>query len=222
MRTRSTSILIAVAGRRREHAFTLAELMITVSLSVLLTTGIICGYLFELHMYEITNIKLGATDDARKALIKLTDEIRSAWKVQIGSGDLNSFTEVASNTYQQGNAIQISMDAANTNNWIRYWYETNAASVNGLNGLNTNYTKLLRTVDGANYSLVIAHSITNLVPVFTAEDSNGNVLTNNVNNRVIGMTLQFYQMEYPMVNIGPGNYYDFYQLRTRVTRRTFY
>jgi Tfp pilus assembly protein PilW len=219
MRTRSSSILIAVAGRRREHAFTLAELMITVSLSVLLTTGIIYGYLFELHMYEITNIKLGATDDARKALIKLTDEIRSAWKVQIGSGDLNSFTEVVSNAYQQGNAIQISMDAANTNNWIRYWYETNAASANGLN---TNYTKLLRTVDGANYSLVIAHSITNLNPVFTAEDSNGNVLTNNVNNRVIGMTLQFYQMEYPMVNIGPGNYYDFYQLRTRVTRRTFY
>jgi len=219
MKTRCISIPNAVAGRPREHAFTLAEMMVTLSIFLMMTAGVIYAYLFELHMYQITNVKLSATDDARKAVIKLTDEIHSAWKVQVGTGDLNSFTEVASNAYQQGNALQIFMDAANTNNWIRYWYQTNDVTAAGLNA---NYTKLLRTVDGASYSLVIAHSITNLVPVFTAEDSYGNVISTNVNNRVIGMTLQFYQLEYPTVNIGPGNLYDFYQLHTRVTRRTLY
>jgi hypothetical protein len=55
--------------------------------------------------------------------------------------------------------------------------------------------------------------------VFAAEDHLGNVLTNSQNNRVIGLRLQFYQIAFPVVAVGPGNYYDFYQLRTRVTRR---
>ncbi len=214
MRTRSAPMPIAVASRRQAQAFTLAEMMITATLFMILVAGIIYAHLFGLHMYQLTSIKLAASDDARKGFIKLTDEIRSAWKVQVGSGNLNTFTEVAANAYQQGNALQIYMDASNTNNWVRYWYQTNSAA--------TDYTKLLRTVNGASYSLVIAHSITNLVPLFTAEDSNGNVINSNVNNRVIGMTMQFYQLEYPVVNIGTGNYYDFYQLHTRITRRTLY
>jgi hypothetical protein len=55
--------------------------------------------------------------------------------------------------------------------------------------------------------------------VFTSEDFAGNVLNNNLNNRVIGVTLQFYQLEAPPVLIGPGSLYDFYQLRTKITRR---
>jgi hypothetical protein len=66
--------------------------------------------------------------------------------------------------------------------------------------------------------MVVANAITNSM-VFTSEDYTGTVLTNNLNNRVIGMTLQFYQLEYPTVPIGPGAFYDFYQLRTKITRR---
>jgi hypothetical protein len=40
-------------------------------------------------------------------------------------------------------------------------------------------------------------------------------LTNNQNNRVIAMTLHFYQPEYP----GGVKGSDFYHLHTRVTRR---
>ena len=64
----------------------------------------------------------------------------------------------------------------------------------------------------------MASAISNQV-VFTAENHLGQVLTNNNNNRVIGLTLQFYQLQYPTINIGPGGLYDFYQLRTRITRR---
>jgi hypothetical protein len=55
--------------------------------------------------------------------------------------------------------------------------------------------------------------------VFTAEDYAGNVQLNNFNNRVIGVTLQFFQLQTPTVPIGPGCLYDFYQLRTKITRR---
>lgn len=214
MKTRSFSSNLPAAACRREWAFTMTEMMVSATLFLLLVVGVLYGYMFGLNMYQITRVKLGASDDTRKAVIRLTDEIRSAWKVQIGTGDLSTFTEVASNALQQGNALRIYMETDSTNTWIRYWYQTNAAAAN--------YSKLLRTEDGFVSSLVIANSITNAVPIFTAEDPNGNILNNNINNQVIGLTLQFYQLEYPRVNIGAGNYYDFYQLHTRITRRTLY
>jgi hypothetical protein len=77
---------------------------------------------------------------------------------------------------------------------------------------------LKRTTNGSTAVSIVANSITNQL-VFTAENFKGQVLTDNENNRVIGLTLQFYQIAYPIVQIGPGSYYDFYQLRTKITRR---
>ena len=65
---------------------------------------------------------------------------------------------------------------------------------------------------------IVANSITNQL-IFTAEDFRGTIQTNNENNRVIGMTLQFYQIQYPIVLIGAGQYYEFYQMATKITRR---
>ncbi len=79
--------------------------------------------------------------------------------------------------------------------------------------------KLKRIPSGVASATVIASAISNQV-VFTAEDFSGTILTNNANNRVIGLALQFFQLEYPTVSIGPGSLYDFYQLRTKITRRT--
>ena len=214
MKTRIASPQRPVVARRRLNAFTTTEMIVTATLFLLLVAGVLYGYLFGLSMYQITNVKLGATDDARKGFIRLTDEIRSAWQVQIGNGTQSNFTQVASNALQRGNALQIYMQTSDTNSWIRYWYQTNSAG--------TNFTTLLRAQSGQNYNLIICHSITNLQPLFTSEDSNGNVISSNVNNRVIGVTLQFYQLEYPRINVGPGSYYDFYQLHTRITRRTLF
>jgi hypothetical protein len=204
----------ARAAARFTRAFTVAEMVITVGVFMLLMGGILYGYLFGLNLFQITKVKLGASDDARKAVIRLTDEIRSANRIKIGSGNLTNFVEDATNGIQAGFAMQIYPNT-NVNNWIRYWYETNSADT-------TNFTKLLRTTDGISFRQTMPHAITNLVPIFSSEDSAGNFLTNNLNNRVIGVTLQFYQLEYPLVKIGNGNYYDFYQLHTRITRRTLY
>ena len=190
-------------GRRR-CAFTLTEIMVAMTVLLLGITGVVSVHLFGLRMVEISKAKLGASDDARQAISLMNTEIRSARIVRVGSGDLIGFTEVAPNNLQRGSALQV-YPTLNTNEFVRYFWD-NADK------------RLKRTTNGASAALVVANAITNSL-VFQAEDYQGNILTNNQNNRVIALTLQFCQLMYPKVPIGPGNYYDFYQLRTRITRR---
>ena len=56
--------------------------------------------------------------------------------------------------------------------------------------------------------------------IFRCEDYAGVLQSNSFNNRVIAMELNFYQIQYPKTPVGPGNYYDFYRLRAKITRRT--
>jgi hypothetical protein len=149
--------------------------------------------------------KLDATDQARAFLGTLSYEIKSAAVIKIGSGNLNSFTEVGINTNQVGNAIQIYPDS-DTNIFIRYYLDTTANTVN-------------RWVNSNSVVAIMASSVTNQ-SIFSAQNFAGTVLTNNQNNRVIGMTLQFYKKEYS--NGGSTNgtkASDFFQLSTRITRR---
>jgi hypothetical protein len=187
-----------------EAAFTLAEMLVCMSLLFLFLSGTLSAHLFGMRMFQITKAKLGASDDARQAITLLTSEIRTAKMVRIGSGGLSSFTEVPTNTPQIGGAIQI-YPTTNTNSFVRYFWDSAD-------------TRLKRTTNGSTAVDVIAHYITNNL-VFTSEDYAGNVLTDNQNNRVIGLSLQFYQIEFPIYLIGPGNYFDYYQLRTKITRR---
>ncbi|MBU6399186.1 MAG: type II secretion system GspH family protein [Verrucomicrobia bacterium] len=193
------------ARRSAASAFTLTELMISVAILVLILAGVIASQLFGLGMFQITKAKLGANDMARKAINLLISEIRSAKSIQIGTGDLNSFSEIPPNTLQQGPAIQI-YPSTNTSYYVRYYWSSADNS-------------LRRLTNGSATSTLVANSISNSLP-FTAEDYAGNILTNNQNNRVIGLNLQFYQLEYPIVQVGPGGLFDYYQLRTRITRRT--
>ena len=189
----------------RRGGFTLTELMVTMGVTLLVMAGVLSSHMFGLRMFEMTKAKLGASDEARAAISKMIDEVRGAKVLRIGQGDLASFTEVAVNASQSGSAIQIH-PTTNLNSFVRYFWDVAD-------------NKLKRTTNGASSVSVVAHAISNQM-VFTSEDYRGVILTNNENNRVIGLTLQFYQLQYPAVSIGPGNYYDFYQLRTKITRRT--
>jgi hypothetical protein len=84
--------------------------------------------------------------------------------------------------------------------------------------LDSDTSSLKRVASGSTAARTIATSITNTIP-FTAEDYRGTVQTNNENNRVIGLTLQFYQIQYPVVAVGQGQFFDFYQIRTKIARR---
>ena len=192
------------ARQRRARAHSLTELLVTIVLAIIVMAAVISSHVFGMRLYELTKAKLGASDEARVAISKMMAEVRSAKILRIGRGNLNSFTEVSPNTAQIGSAIQI-YPSTDTNSFIQYFWDESDF-------------KLKRTVDGATLVAVVASAITNR-QVFTCEDYAGNILMNNQNNRVLGMTLQFYQLQYPAVLIGPGNYYDFYQLRTKMTRR---
>lgn len=184
---------------------TLPEIMVATAVFSLVAGGVMYISLAGLRMNQLARSKMGASDEARAAVGKMVSEIRGAGVVRIGNGSLTGFTEIPHGSAQSGNAIQIYATKGVTNQYVRYFWDLADR-------------RLKRTENGAPAVLVVANSISNQM-VFTSEDFAGNVLTNNFNNRVIGVSLQFYQLQYPTVAIGPGGLYDFYQLRTKITRR---
>lgn len=190
--------------RRQRLAFTLPEALIAMSLFMVIMGGVVFSHMYGLKMFQLARSKLGASDEARRAVSKLVEEIRSAKIIRIGSGGLTNFIVKGMTETQSGNAIQV-YPTTNTASFVRYYWDSAD-------------NRLKRTTNGVSSVYVVANAISNQV-VFTAENHLGQVLTNNNNNRVIGLTLQFYQLQYPTIDIGPGGLYDFYQLRTRITRR---
>jgi prepilin-type N-terminal cleavage/methylation domain-containing protein len=186
-------------------AFTLTELMVTLSLLLVILAGVLLSHFSGMQMFQLSRSKLGANEESRRAINLLMDEVRTAKLVKIGSGSINTFNEVQPDEKQQGSAIQIYPTASLTK-YIRYFWDSSD-------------NKLKRTTNGTSAVSIVANSITNSL-VFTSEDHLGNILENNRNNRVIGLTLQFYQIQFPIVKIGPGQLYDFYQIRAKITRRS--
>jgi len=195
------------SGQRRAalgvRAFTITEILVAMAVFLMMILGVLTVHIFGLKMNQLVSAKMGASDEARRAISKMVSEIRSAGIVRIGTGSKTTFTEATG--LQQGNSIQVFPSKTNKTDFIRYYWDSTDK-------------RLKRSVNNGAAVLVVANSITNSM-VFTAENFAGTVNTDNQNNRVIGMTLQFYQLEYPTVPIGPGAYYDFYQLRAKITRR---
>ena len=195
------------SSRRRCGAFTLVELLITIVTATVIMGGALAAYIYGLKMLQFTQPKLHASDDARKMVSLLTEDIRSAFEVSVGNRTNNMFVEVPPFTQKLGNALRI-YPSTNTNQFVIYFLDTNDKT-------------LKRTTNNATYTTAIATAVSNEI-VFAEEDFRGNILTNDVDNHVIDFTLQFYQLQYPKTAVGPGNYYDWYQLRTKVTKRTLF
>jgi hypothetical protein len=193
------------AGRTSQAAFTLAELVIALTLFGLVLSGLIAGHIYGLRLLQIVNPKLQASDEARAAVARMVGDIRAARVIRIGTGTLSSFAEFAPEIPQQGNSILV-YPSLDTNTYVRYF-------------LDPLDNKLKRTTNSTTAVQVMANSVSNLM-VFTSEDHAGRILTNNHDNRVIGVKLEFYQIEYPRTAIGSGGYYDYYQLHTKITRRS--
>ena len=193
-------------ARRRAAGMTLTELMIALGLFVVAVVGFLFVHIAGLGMNEMVRAKLGASDEARRALSELVADIRTAGVIRVGSGDIDGFTPIAAGMRQEGNAIQVYPSKTDSSRFIRYFWDADDA-------------RLKRTEDGNSAVVVLAHSITNNL-IFRSENYDGTVLTNNVNNRVIGLTMQFFQLVNPNIMIGQGGHFDYYQLHTRITRRT--
>ena len=70
-------------------AFTLAELLVAMSVFLLLVAGILTAHVFGLKMEKTVETKLNASNGARNALGKITDEIRTCTSVWIGNVSTN-------------------------------------------------------------------------------------------------------------------------------------
>jgi Tfp pilus assembly protein PilW len=196
-------MIIHFSNRIARRAFTLVEIMITGTLTTMVLGGVIYAHIVGIRMFQFTESKLGGNDDARDALSRLTEEVRSAKIVRVGNGDAGTFAECSAGALQQGNALQI-YPTRNGSNYIQYFLASDDA--------------LRRKTSDSNALSTIARYVTNRI-VFTSENFAGATLTNNENNRVIGLNLQFYQLQFGGVQVGTNRFYDYYQVRTRITRR---
>jgi type II secretory pathway pseudopilin PulG len=230
-------------GPRRTgaSAFTLAEMLIAMGIFTLVVGAMVATQIFGLRIYTLAATKLSATAGCRKALNHVEAQIRQAKLLNVGncSGNYSTFSPLGLTNNQVGNAVMVFPPSiTNTNGWdtnsyILFYLDT-TTSTNYL----TEYTHTITaTITGTTTNLTtntpaatkLAGYITNL-DVFAAEDYAGTILTNeeqldSIDNRlVVYMKLQFSQWEFPVGMVGGSNgwnMYDYYQLRTKITRRVW-
>jgi prepilin-type N-terminal cleavage/methylation domain-containing protein len=209
--------------RARGAGFTLPEILIAMTIFVVLIGAVVVLQLFAVRIYYLAATKITATADGRKTMTFIREAVREAKTIYIGSytssGSSGTFSAVGSGTNQIGSALLLFPTTDTTSGQI--FFQNQSASnlcsvlITGIPANNTNgvFTGSINSLT-TNTLFVTNHL------VFQAEDYLGNVLTDNSNNRVIHVTLQFCMLEYPVAGIGTNQMYDYYELHTRATRRT--
>ena len=189
-------------GRR---AFTLMEMLVGTALLVILLGGAVASHIYGMLMLETNSAKASASAEARRNITTLMSEVCSAKNVAVGDGNATSFSQVGADIPQRGPALQIYPNS-DTNSYIRYFLDPVAQTFN-------------RMTNGA-ASVVMAGGVSNSV-LFTLEDFAGNLLSNSQNSAVVGLTLQYYQVQSPAWTVGPTGVYSSYQVRSKIARRSF-
>lgn len=198
---KTSQTMTAVRGRRPRRAFTLNELMVATSVFSFVVIGIIVVQMFGMKMHLIAETKMSATAAGRKALNRVRNDVLEGKILNIQTKTSSTNVNIPVNSPQIGNALKIYPTAAMTS-YVLYYMDSSSNC-------------LTRFSSADDQTEVLAINITNQL-AFQAEDFRGNVLTNNQNNRVIRMVLEFSQEE----NLGrSGKLYDSYRLQTRITRR---
>jgi prepilin-type N-terminal cleavage/methylation domain-containing protein len=190
--------------RNHQKAFTLVELMVAMSIFGLVIAGLIALQLYGMKLNQLTESKLGASDQARYMLEKMCQDIRTAKRWEVGNVSGTSFVEVPDGQAQRGTGIRIFRTTA-TNTWIQYHF-------------NTNTRVLFRSQSGVGTARIVAQDLTNNM-AFQAEDYRGNVQTAGTGlwRNCIRVVLEFAEYQYPLTKVGPGYLYDYYKMEYRVT-----
>jgi type II secretory pathway pseudopilin PulG len=179
-------------------AFTLPELVFAVMVLLMLLAALLGANLYGMRMYQLSQTKLTTTDALRKALARLTDEVRACNTTWVGTVSNGVFVACVNGQRQAGTSLVI-YPTTNRANFIAYF-------------VNASDQSFRRTTTVPRATTILAQSITN-TGVFQAQDYLGNILTNNQNNRVIHLCLESFQPQ-PYLPVP-----DYYKLETSVTRR---
>lgn len=193
-----------LSARRGHRAFTLTETLIAGTVFLLAIAGVLVANTFGMRVMGITQPKLAASGEVRNTMTKLITDIRSAKFVHVGNGSLSAFTNAAAGTPKEGNAIEL-YNTADTNVFIRFFRDTADK-------------KLKRFVSGATNATIVANAISNSI-VFRAEEWGGMVLTNEQNNLVIRIALQYYELDGTATPVGTNNYYKSFTLTNWIAHR---
>lgn len=203
---------LAIANRRRMdrgRGFTLTEVMIASTMLVLVFGAIIAINMWGLAMTYRSAIWLDASDDSRKTMGMLHEDVRTACTIYVGTGSLAGFTNAGTTNIQAGNALQL-YASTNTNSWVRYFFDSSSSTL-----YRTNY-------DGTSvgdFRIVTANPITNDSYIFTMQDYLGNVLSNATPYPVVAVYLSFTKLQNPQIVIQPGSPVDFYQINSKIAPR---
>jgi hypothetical protein len=182
-----------------ELAFTLTELMVSVAILLMLVGCMVTTHLLGLRSFQIEQTKLNASDEARRIVGVLMDEVHSCETFQIGTFTNSTFTGLPLNAAQSGPAVIIYPTTSLTN-YIVYF-------------VNPADQTFRRATSVPGSTRIVAQSVTNASDLFRAQDYLGNVLTNMQINTVLHLKLEFYQAT--RYGVPP----DYYKLETSATRR---
>src|SRR5579862_1210444 len=191
--------LRAISSQKQRSAFTIAELLLSLTIFLVCVLGIVSLQVLGLRMNAISASKMESTQASLKTLNTVRDSVLAASSVQVGNGDSNTFTV----TGTIGNALQV-YPTTNSSNYLRFFLSTDDNKLCELNDDNTN--KVLT---------MIAPNVTN-ESVFQTVDFQGNTSTSSREHYAIKMMLQFSQLDYKV----PTNKWEYYTLETEMTPRT--
>lgn len=179
-------------------AFTLTEILMVTVIFSFLVAGLVCANLFGLRSFHLTQTKLGATDQSRRVLGQMTDEIRNAKTLWVGNVTNGAFLGHLDGEPQTGNGLLIH-PTTNSANFVLYYVHP--------------ADQTFRRTTSAEGTTILARSVAN-TSVFHGRDFQGSVLTNNQSQRLIHACLEFFhpQSQLPVP--------DYYKLETSVARRT--
>jgi prepilin-type N-terminal cleavage/methylation domain-containing protein len=183
---------------RATTGFTLPELLVAISIFSIVLTGVLLAHLYGLRMFQVTRTTLNATDDTRKVMTRMANEIRSCRTMAIGNVKAGKFAALLDGEVQQGTALMVH-PSTNASSFIIYF-------------VNPSDDTFRRTTSTPGSAVILAESVTNSI-AFSARSYSGTVSTNTLNNRIIHINLEFYQ---PQLHLQKA---DYYKLETSVTRR---
>lgn len=200
-----------LSPRRQNTAFTLMEMMIATGIFIGIFVGVLLGLqLFGLKVYTLAATKLSATDDARKSLNVMREQIRESKLVYVGNYSSGTFNRIANGSPQTGDALQMFFADTNDNPGTNptVYYQQTSGTTNAIYCVSNNVVTQMANYVTNNYA-------------FTAEDYQDNVLSDYNNNPVIVVVMDFYEWQYPIGFIGTNglNAYNHYRLQTRISRR---
>ncbi|WCJ59395.1 hypothetical protein NXS98_17010 [Fontisphaera persica] len=160
-------------------AFTLPELMITGAILVLLLAAVISGHVFGLRFLRLIEIAAATNESDRRLVRLLSSDLASATFWEIGSGSETTFSRLGPNRLQKANALQIYYVAWETSQtqYTRYY-------------LSAREDMLFRLHWQDKAPQLMSTSIINS-GIFTLEDAAGNILSNRIQQPVLGVNIQF-------------------------------